>query len=733
VKNVCAVLIFALLLSITPYDYMLSRANLVAHATPEPPDPSLKNQFDVKNSTWTWHHSDNYGGSWAVTNKIDYYDAAGTKASHTIEYAQRGLDSSEVGDTTFSAFNPMKSDNSKSIGAYWFKLDKFDGTDQSSLNIYLYIYTPVGNQTFVPELAFSDTTGNLMTQSFQNVTLPGTPSTWAKKAYGLYLRTRVVNDPISKNDLQRESLNCTQFGEFVLLNDIVGYPKIPYTFVGDWLTFATGNKIQDRFTNTNINGRCMSLIGTPVLNARPLRSAPVGTGLFLTYETQMNDYLKSIPDVVNKPDIVGETLTTQEIAPCKDLVLDNALDAQKDFINGFSKALDIVLQNAVDNTGAEIVIEASKRATLANKVKDAFAGKLDNPDTSKGLVGAIDGITLYQQFYGGYGVPNNPITGYKGMPTAQYPNEYYDTNKRAADKYVLTTLENFTNVKPANSTVNDKSIDMTKTIAKAAKASAGGAGDEKLLASVIQIANKATVGGTVATGLGALFIVVMYKAGLITKGLNTIFGPMINALWIGAQDVILNIGVGLEAFFGTLSLALLQICVILAAVLIGAAVVWWGWNQVAEVWKLAYARAYYSSFYGWWLGTKAADFHQCMLNNSVGKVPSLTAAKAAALGLTATNLNSEQKNLELTRGDLAKESATVADAARDDSCGCGDVTGSNIMSLMKKSFCAVICWTFNVGKGLQENATCLFNSALGTIGRSEDKKPRLSSAACKKP
>jgi len=55
----------------------------------------------------------------------------------------------------------------------------------------------------------------------------------------------------------------------------------------------------------------------------------------------------------------------------------------------------------------------------------------------------------------------------------------------------------------------------------------------------------------------------------------------------------------------------------------------------------------------------------------------------------------------------------------DQSCGCGDVSGSNIMNILKRAFCAVICWTFNVGKGLQENATCLFNDALGTIGRKD--------------
>ena len=59
----------------------------------------------------------------------------------------------------------------------------------------------------------------------------------------------------------------------------------------------------------------------------------------------------------------------------------------------------------------------------------------------------------------------------------------------------------------------------------------------------------------------------------------------------------------------------------------------------------------------------------------------------------------------------------------DNSCGCGEVEGANIMNILKRAFCAVICWTFNVGKGLQQNATCLFNDALGTVNRTV-KAPR---------
>lgn len=68
--------------------------------------------------------------------------------------------------------------------------------------------------------------------------------------------------------------------------------------------------------------------------------------------------------------------------------------------------------------------------------------------------------------------------------------------------------------------------------------------------------------------------------------------------------------------------------------------------------------------------------------------------------------------------DVTQDSSiTNAEANTDNSCGCGVVSGADIMNILKRAFCAVICWTFNVGKGLQQNATCLFNTALGTIKR----------------
>lgn len=83
-------------------------------------------------------------------------------------------------------------------------------------------------------------------------------------------------------------------------------------------------------------------------------------------------------------------------------------------------------------------------------------------------------------------------------------------------------------------------------------------------------------------------------------------------------------------------------------------------------------------------------------------------------------------------GSNTQGTNTTIGAENDDSCGCGEVSGANIMMILKRSFCAVICWTFNVGKGLQENAICLFNDALGTIGRSGTTKPQLDNAVCKK-
>jgi hypothetical protein len=82
-------------------------------------------------------------------------------------------------------------------------------------------------------------------------------------------------------------------------------------------------------------------------------------------------------------------------------------------------------------------------------------------------------------------------------------------------------------------------------------------------------------------------------------------------------------------------------------------------------------------------------------------------------------------------GTKTQDTNDTIKSENDDSCGCGEVSGADITMILKRAFCAVICWTFNVGKGLQENATCLFNDALGTLGRSDSKKPQLDSALCK--
>ncbi|MEI7690004.1 MAG: hypothetical protein WCI79_03510, partial [Candidatus Saccharibacteria bacterium] len=77
--------------------------------------------------------------------------------------------------------------------------------------------------------------------------------------------------------------------------------------------------------------------------------------------------------------------------------------------------------------------------------------------------------------------------------------------------------------------------------------------------------------------------------------------------------------------------------------------------------------------------------------------------------LSAWGVKSYNSDGNLFSYTVTTNSTAANTAANDDSCGCGDVTNSNIMNLIKRSFCAVICWTFNVGKGLQQNATCLFN------------------------
>jgi len=707
VKNICSVLIFAILLSITPYDYLLSKADSIAHAA-DSPLPTLHDAFDTANSTWTWHHEDQDGGRWAVTNTINYYDAAGAKTSHTIEYAQRSKDG-DTGDTTFSAFNVGVGNQDKSTAGYWFKLEKFDETDQNSQNIYVYIYTAGGLR---PEQINSDP-GAAFNHAFENVSPPGISSTIAKKIYGLYWQKSLANDPITKNKLGEDAIDCKTNGLFTLVPDIPGYVKVPATWVGDLWTLAWGNQIEDRYTNTNVKGRCMARIGTiPEYSTLP----PAGTGLFGKYEAQVSDYLNSKTDPKDKPNLTEATLTPAEIpTACNDLFLGDPTAAKAAFLDGFPKALDYILANAVDNTGAAINIPAANRNALATNVKKAFDGSIDNDNKNAALIGAIDDGVLYQQFYGGYGVNNHPGTGYSAAPTAKYPNEYYDTNKRLTDKKVMNTLEGFTPVKPENSTIGDQTLDMDKTLAKAAKASAKD--DPSLLAGVEKLLTNTSVASATTTLTGILFVVIMAKTGLISKAASAIFGPLLRNISIATQEVILNIGVGLESFFGSLAVALLQICIIFAAVLIGIAVVWYGHYLLDKYWQKAYTRAYYASFYSWWLGTKAADFHSCMLKNAVGK-STLTAAKAAALGLTEANVSNELTNLDLTKGDLAKESATVAAGQTDNACNCGEVTGSNIMNLLKRSFCAVICWTFNVGKGLQENATCLFNDALGTINKS---------------
>ncbi|MEI8143323.1 MAG: hypothetical protein WCG48_01745 [Candidatus Berkelbacteria bacterium] len=657
IRNFIAkILVISLFVTILPYQQAMAKNDM-----PATPTPTLgEGQYDEAGSIWEWQHEDTDGGRWVVIHTIAQ-KVNGQIVYHKIKYGQ---DAANL-QTTFSMVD-YKNETRSLGGQYWFKMETYDDDGVSGYNIYIYIHSRGTQNPPIPSPSQTQITPpGEYNRDFADPSYLGTIVTSAKKAYGLYKWVYTV----PKGKMQ-DAGYCIDKGQTAIVRDVTGVRQIEN--LGMIIFGATtGYRLENTYTNAaDETAMCM----------QPVMKFQYGdkTKAVENYLTATNDYLNS-RDIINKPNVTEEFITPEEIseAGCKS-PLGNEADAKNTFMKNYDEYMTVLWDNAVDNNGNSIVVPGNVKDKYKENTINAMNG--DMPDITKINSFKLPGVDwggMYQQYYGGYGIKNYPGSGYGPAPDAQYPNMFYDKNMLDRMDAPLKQIESRWSKKPTPEnalTLPDKKvIDMEKTQIKAAEA----------------VTKKN--GGSVPNGGLTLPQASWILTGVAATGLILAKTGVFAAAWGGVKTAAVNYGIAMYLDFGvaiesagaTIGVAL-GATVILIALAVALTVLAITYANVDKYYNQNLVKAQTALLYSTFLASNAADFHACMLQNSV-KANKMDAAKAIKLGLTDENVKNEMMNIAYGKNNYAKSVVTNIKNAGN----CPDINLMNMGQTLQSAICNV--------------------------------------------